>query len=363
MSRPQEFVPKWMAWEVTRRCNLRCVHCRSSSELSSAAGGFDTAAALGFLDELAAYAKPVLVLSGGEPLLRPDLWQIAKHGTDLGLRMCLATNGLLVDDAACESMKASGIRMVSLSLDGATAATHDDFRQAPGAFDATVRASQRLRAHGIPFLVNSSFTKRNQAEVPKVYALAKELGAKAWYMFMIVPTGRGAEIMNELVSTEDYNKLLDWHYETEKEEPELLMRPTCAPHYYRVVLQRNKGKKEGEKLERRALSFGTGGGKGCIAAQTICLVDCFGNVQPCSYMATSAGNVREGPFREIWESSPLFQELRDFDSYKGRCGACEYLNVCGGCRARAEAVHGDRLAEEPFCDYVPLRYAKERART
>jgi radical SAM protein with 4Fe4S-binding SPASM domain len=252
-------------------------------------------------------------------------------------------------------MKEAGIRMVSLSLDGATATTHDDFRQAPGAFDATVRASQRLKAHGIPFLVNSSFTKRNQAEVPKVYALAKELGAKAWYMFMIVPTGRGADIMNELVPTEDYNKLLDWHYETEKAEPEMLMRPTCAPHYYRIVLQKNKAKAKDERLERRSLTFSTGGGKGCIAAQTICLIDCFGNVQPCSYMPTSAGNVLETPFREIWENAPLFKELRDFDKYKGRCGECEYLNVCGGCRARAEAVHGDRLGEEPFCDYVPLR--------
>src|SRR5574341_758960 len=150
MSIQTEFVPKWIAWEITRRCNLRCVHCRSSSELSSAAGGFSTAEALKFVDELAAYAKPVLVLSGGEPLLRPDLWEIAARGTELGLRMCIATNGLLVDDAACEQMKKAGIRMVSLSLDGATAATHDDFRSQPGAFDATVRASQRLRAHGIP---------------------------------------------------------------------------------------------------------------------------------------------------------------------------------------------------------------------
>jgi AdoMet-dependent heme synthase len=359
--RQREFVPKWIAWETTRRCNLRCVHCRSSSEQAASAGGFDTAAALKFLDELAAYAKPVLVLSGGEPLLRTDLWQIAKHGTDLGLRMCIATNGLLVDDAACEMMKESGIRMVSLSLDGATAKTHDHFRQAPGAFNATVRASQRLRSHGIPFLVNSSFTKRNQDEVPKIYALAKELGAKAWYMFMIVPTGRGADIMNELVSTEDYNKLLDWHYETEKEESEMLMRPTCAPHYYRIVLQKNKGKPKPERLDRRSLSFSTGGGKGCIAGQTICLIDCFGNVQACSYMPASAGNVREKPFKEIWESSPLFQELRDFEKYKGRCGACEYLNVCGGCRARAEAVHGDRLEEEPFCDYVPSRATARRA--
>jgi radical SAM protein with 4Fe4S-binding SPASM domain len=300
----------------------------------------------------------VLVLSGGEPLLRPDIWDLAAHGTARGLRMCLATNGVLVDDAACRRMKETGIRMVSLSLDGATAATHDDFRQQPGAFDATVAAAGRLKAHGVPFLVNSSFSKRNQDEIPRCYELAKRLGATAWYMFMIVPTGRGADIMNELISKEDYDRLLEWHYETEKLEPELLMRPTCAPHYYRVVLQKNRGRDAEDKLQRRSLSFSTGGGKGCIAAQTICLIDAFGNVQPCSYMPTSAGNVKETPFREIWERSPLFLELRDFSRYKGRCGSCEYLNVCGGCRARAEAVYGDRLAEEPFCDYVPPRWAK-----
>jgi radical SAM protein with 4Fe4S-binding SPASM domain len=357
MNQP-EFVPKWIAWEITRRCNLKCVHCRSSSHLDAAAGGFSTADALAFIDQLADYAKPVLVLSGGEPLLRADVWELAAHGTARGLRMCLATNGVLVDDAACEKMKETSIRMVSLSLDGATAATHDDFRSQPGAFDATVRATELLNAHGVPFLINSSFTKRNQEEIPRVYELAKRLGARAWYMFMIVPTGRGADIMNELISAEDYNRILDWHYRTEKEEADLLMRPTCAPHYYRIVLEQNRGKSADEKLARRSLSFSTGGGKGCIAGQTICLVDCFGEVHPCSYMSASAGNVKQTPFQEIWEQSPLFQELRDFSRYKGRCGACEYLNVCGGCRARAESISDDRLAEEPFCDYVPRKLQK-----
>jgi radical SAM protein with 4Fe4S-binding SPASM domain len=363
MAPKPEFVPKWIAWETTRKCNLRCVHCRSSSDSHASMGGFTTAEALKFIDELSDYCKPVLVLSGGEPLLRPDIWELAAHGTARGLRMCLATNGVLVDDAACARMKETGIRMVSLSLDGATAATHDDFRRQPGAFDATVRATERLKANGVPFLVNSSFTKRNQDEIPRCYELAKRLGATAWYMFMIVPTGRGAEIMNELVSKEDYDRILDWHYETEKVEPDLLMRPTCAPHYYRVVLQKNRGQAPEDKLKRRSLSFSTGGGKGCIAGQTICLIDAFGNVQPCSYLPASAGNVKETPFRDIWERSPLLNELRDFERYKGRCGSCEYLNVCGGCRARAEAVHGDRLEEEPFCDYVPPRYRKAHGGT
>lgn len=355
----QDFVPKWIAWETTRRCNLRCVHCRSASELASDEGSFSTADALKFLDDLAAYAKPVLVLSGGEPLMRRDIWEIAAHGTQLGLRMCMATNGMLVDDQVCARMKETGIRMVSLSLDGATAATHDDFRQQRGAFEGVVRATERLKASGVPFLVNSSFTKRNQEEIPRVYQVAKKLGATAWYMFMIVPTGRGADITNELISVEDYDKILSWHYETEKEEHQLLMRPTCAPHYYRIVLQKNRGKEADEKLQRRSLTFSTGGGKGCIAGQTICLVDAYGEVQPCSYMAVSAGNVKRERFRDIWEKSSLFAELRDFDRYKGRCGACEYLNVCGGCRARADAILRDRLGEEPFCDYVPLRMRRE----
>ena len=159
--------------------------------------------------------------------------------------------------------------------------------------------------------------------------------------------------MGELISKEDYEEILKWHYEMEKGESELLVRPTCAPHYYRVVPQMAKA--EGVKFQRRSLTFSTGGGKGCIAAQSICLIDAFGEVKPCSYFPVSAGNVKKTPFREIWENAPLFRELRDFKSYKGKCGQCEYLNVCGGCRARAYAVTGDYLEEEPFCTYTPIR--------
>jgi AdoMet-dependent heme synthase len=348
-----EFVLKWMAWEVTRRCNLRCVHCRCSSDESASEGDFTTDEGKRFLTGIASFSKPVVVLSGGEPLLRPDLFELAAFGASLGLRMCIATNGTLVDDEVCGLMDAADIMMVSLSLDGSTAGIHDDFRQCPGAFDGVIRAAETLRRNGRKFLVNSSFSKRNQADIPNVFRLAKSLGATAWYMFMIVPTGRGEKIMDELISRDDYEEILEWHYRQEKEEDEILMRPTCAPHYYRIVPQRAKA--EGVRFERRTLSFSTGGGKGCIAAQSICLVDCFGNVKPCSYFPRIAGNVRETPFREIWEKSPLFLELRDFMSYKGKCGQCEFLNVCGGCRARADAVYGDYLEEEPFCNYVPVR--------
>lgn len=352
-----EFAPKWIAWEITRRCNLKCVHCRSSSEaVVKEHPDFSKEEAFRVIDDIASYAKPVVVLSGGEPLLRKDVFDIARYGSEKGLRMCLATNGVLVNDERCQKIKESGIRIVSLSLDGSTAAVHDDFRNQKGAFDGTVKAAGLFKKHGIEFIVNSSFTKRNQEEIPKVYKLAKELGATAWYMFMIVPTGRGEDIMSELISPQDYEELLEWHYQMEKDEKDILVRPTCAPHYYRVVLQ--KSKEEGEKFERRSLKFSTGGAKGCIAGQLICLIDVDGNVLPCSYFPKSAGNIREKTFKDIWENSELFRDMRDFKSYKGRCGSCEFVNVCGGCRARAYAMTGDYMDEEPFCSYVPVKIKK-----
>jgi heme b synthase len=352
-----EFDVKWIAWEITRRCNLNCVHCRSSSKLEVKDHpdfSFDEAKRV--LDDISSFAQPVVVLSGGEPLLRKDVFDIAAYGTEKGLRMCLATNGTLVTEEICHNIKESGIRMVSLSLDGASAAVHDDFRNQIGAFEGTIKAAGLFRKHGIEFLINSSFTKRNQEEVPKIYKLAKELGATAWYMFMIVPTGRGQDILAELIAPEDYEELLNWHYDMEKEEDDMLVRPTCAPHYYRIVLQRSKNDKE--KFKRRSLKFSTGGSKGCLAGQLICLIDVDGEVLPCSYFPKSAGNIRRQSFKDIWENSELFKSLRDFKSYKGSCGSCEYINVCGGCRARAYSMTGDYLAEEPFCNYSPREKVK-----
>lgn len=353
-----EFSPKWIAWEITRRCNLHCIHCRSSSEQEvKDHPDFSTEEAFRIMDDIASYVKPVVVLSGGEPLLRKDVFDIAHYGKDKGFRMCLATNGTLVTEDMCDKIKTAGIKMVSLSLDGAEESIHDNFRSQKGAFEGTIRAARFFKKHGIEFLINSSFTKRNQEEIPKVYKLAKELGATAWYMFMIVPTGRGEEIMSELISKEDYEEILDWHYQMEKDEKDMLVRPTCAPHYYRIVLQ--KSRQEKTKFERRTLKFSTGGAKGCIAGQVICLIDVDGNVLPCSYFPKPAGNIKEQSFKDIWENSDLFKDLRNFKTYKGKCGSCEYISVCGGCRARAYAVYGDYLEEEPFCGYIPRKLKKE----
>jgi heme b synthase len=351
------FEPMWLAWEITGRCNLNCIHCRSNSTLGSDEGDFSLEEAKTFIDELTSFAKPVVVLSGGEPLMRKDVFEIASYGTEKGLRMALATNGALVTDEICDRIKESGIRIVSLSLDGSTAEIHDDFRKQEGAFEATLRAAELFKKNSIEFLVNSSFTKRNQSDIENTYKLAKEIGATAWYMFMIVPMGRGEDLMAELISKEDYDDILKWHFDMELNETDMLVRPTCAPHYYRIVQQEAKAR--GLDFERRNLKFGTGGGKGCIAAQSIAFIGSTGDVQPCSYFPQSAGNVKEQHFKEIWDNSQLFNDMRSFKDYKGRCGSCEYLGVCGGCRARALAVTDDYMEEEPFCDHVPRKVLRE----
>lgn len=346
---------KWMAWEITSACNLRCVHCRSSSEVCSPVGKFTLEKAKNLIDDIASFASPVVVISGGEPLTRPDVFDIAKYGTDAGLKMAMATNGVLVTDEICEKIKSSGIRIVSMSLDGPNAEVHDDFRGGiSGAFEGVERAAALFNKHGIKFIINSSFTKRNQPYIMDTFRKAKELGAHAWYMFLIVPTGRGEEIFKELVSKEDYEEILEWHYKMEREEDEILVRPTCAPQYYRIWHE--KSKEEGKDTERRSLTFSTGGGKGCIAGQTICFINSEGDVLPCSYFPEPAGNVFEKSLKEIWDNSPLFEDLRDFRRYEGKCGVCKYLKVCGGCRARAYAVTGSYLSEEPFCNYIPANY-------
>jgi len=347
-----KFEPRWLAWEISQRCNLSCIHCRAEGAMDKEKGP-STEEAKKIIDDIATYARPVLVLSGGEPLLRKDIFELARYGDEKGLRMAMATNGSLVTPEVCEKIKESGIRIVSISLDGASEGVHDNFRNQKGAFRGAIRAAKLFREYDIPFIINSSFTERNKKDIPRVHRLAKELGATAWYMFMIVPTGRGKEILDELITGEEYEEILDWHYQMEKEEEDLLVRPTCAPMYYRIYRQR--AREEGIDFKRRNLKFSTGGSKGCIAGQLIALIAHNGDVYPCSYFPKSAGNLYKQSFKEIWEESELFKELRDFESYRGKCGGCEYLYVCGGCRARAYTMYDDYLQEEPFCSYVPIK--------
>jgi radical SAM protein with 4Fe4S-binding SPASM domain len=346
----KDFTLKWVAFELTGQCNLNCIHCRSSGG-DSAGEEISTARARKVLADLSRMGKPVVVLTGGEPLLRSDVFDLLQYGTELGLRMCIATNGTLLDDSVCLRLKESGVKIMAVSLDGASAQVHNEFRNQTGAFEGAIRGIEFLKKHRIEFLVNSSFTKRNRHSIESTYKLAKELGATAWYMFIVVPTGRARDIQEELIGAKDYEDILLWHYEMEKGERDILVRPTCAPQYYRLIAERMK---KGEKFERRTLKFSTGGAKGCMCGQNIAMISRTGDVFGCSYLPVSAGSVIETPFSKIWNESAVLLTLRESESFQV-CGRCEYRDVCGGCRVRAHFLKGDITAKDPICTYSPDR--------
>jgi len=358
-------------WETTAGCNLECVHCRRldvSKQLMQS--DMTTAEALNFVTGLAAYAKPILVLSGGEPLFRPDIFDIARHAGNAGLPVALATNGTLIDDAVAGRIVDAGIRRVAISIDGADETTHDKFRQQPGSLAAALRGFRYLRARGMSMQINCTVTKHNLHQVETLYGMARELGAEALHLFMLVPVGCGVQIAeSNMLPAEEYERVLNWMYDKSKERA-LHLKATCAPHYFRVMRQRARD--EGVRIEAthshgKPASAGKPGSghpggdmaamtKGCLAGSAICFVSHTGEVFPCGYLPVSAGNVRRQGVQEIWERSDVFTRLRDDSQLEGKCGCCEFKRVCMGCRARAYyESRGDYMAEEPYCAYEPKR--------
>lgn len=340
---------RMVAWEVTRACNLDCVHCRAAAVNEPLPTELSTQEAYDFLSDVASFARPVIILTGGEPLLRADIFDLAAFGKKLGLQMVMAPNGTLIDDAVTREMKKVGINRVSISIDGSKAEIHDAFRRVAGAFEGALRGIDFLKRAGISFQVNTTVTKHNLDDLQNLLELVKKTGAVAWHVFLLVPTGRAKDMKEEEISPASYEKTLNWLYQVQRSE-EVFVKPTCAPHYYRIFVQRSK--REGKPLElpHQRYEMMT---RGCLGGISFCFVSHEGEVYPCGYFEVLAGRVREEGFRKVWESSRLFLELRDFSKLKGRCGRCEYVDFCGGCRARAYSNYGDYLAEEPYCVYQP----------
>lgn len=338
-----------MAWEVTRNCNLSCIHCRASATMGPYSNELDTDASLALLDQIGEVGKPVVILTGGEPLLRPDIFQIARYGTRKGLRMVMAPNGTLITEAIATEMAGAGVQRISVSLDGATRESHDRFRQVEGAFDGAIRGIEKAKGAGVEFQINTTITQQNLDEIPKIQELAVKLGAVAHHIFLLVPTGRGKYIVDQEISSEQYEKTLNWFYD-QKESVPLQLKATCAPHYYRIL--RERARKEG-----KSVSFKTHGldavTRGCLGGTAFCFISHTGIVQPCGFLDLNCGDVTKVPFGVVWRESEIFKTLRDFNRLKGKCGRCEYRKVCGGCRARAYEATGDYLAEEPLCLYQP----------
>ena len=340
-----------VAWETTRNCNLSCVHCRASATTGPHSDELDTSEAYKLLDQIAEVSKPIIILTGGEPLLRDDIYDIATYGTKKGLRMVMAPNGTLVTEEVAVKLIDAGIKRISISVDGATPEDHDRFRKVKGAFDGAINAMKIARKVGLDFQVNTTITKTNLDQIPAIQDLAIKYGAVAHHIFLLVPTGRGKYIVDTEISAAEYEETLDWFYDQRDKTP-LDLKATCAPHYYRILRQR--AKKDG-----KTVSFKTHGldavTRGCLGGIGFCFVSHRGDVQPCGFLSTNCGNVRQRSFADIWRNSEIFKALRDYDQLKGKCGPCEFKRVCGGCRARAYEATGDFLAEEPLCNYLPRR--------
>jgi heme b synthase len=349
-SSPSDRPLRMIAWELTRSCNLACVHCRASAERGPYEGELSTQEVFRVMDAIGSFSKPVIILTGGEPLLRPDIFDLASYGTAKGFRMVMATNGTLFNEEVVQKIKASGIQRISISIDGPTAETHDAFRKAKGSFEGSLRGIGMAKKGGIEFQINTTITQANFRLIPDILRLAVDLGAVALHIFLLVPTGRGKELKDQEISPLDYEKTLHWFYDQIDKVP-LQLKATCAPHYYRIL--RQQAKKEGRKITPKTYGLDAMT-RGCLGGISFCFISHVGQVQPCGYLELNCGNVREKSFQDIWMNSEIFKNLRDTDGYQGKCGRCEFRKVCGGCRARAYEISGEYMAEEPYCIYEPV---------
>jgi heme b synthase len=346
---PKANTLRLVAWETTRRCNLACKHCRAVAEDHPYDNELDTKASFKLLEQIKEVGDPIIILTGGEPLLRDDIFDIAAFGTKLGLRMVMAINGTLMSKKIAGKMKDSGIKRISVSLDGATPETHDAFRGIENAFEDSIRGIKIAREANLDFQINTTITKTNLDQIPRILSLAEDLGAKAHHIFLLVPTGRGKYIIDSEINAKEYEETLNWFYD-QRDKTSLQLKATCAPHYYRILRQR--AKEDGKKVsfETHGLDAVT---RGCLAGTGFCFISHVGRVQTCGFLDVECGDITKQTFKDVWENSHVFNELRDFNNLESKCGICEYKRVCGGCRARAYEATGNYLAEEPLCSYQP----------
>jgi radical SAM protein with 4Fe4S-binding SPASM domain len=337
--------PFLVALNLTRRCNLRCAHCYLDAGTRRRGGPeeLDTGEACELLDQIAAMSdETMVVLTGGEPLLRPDILDIARHAADLGLMVVMGTNGTLLDDRRVTALQAAGVHAVGISLDSLDPAYHDGFRGSNGSWGKTMGGIDACRRAGLMFQIHFSVTDDNAHELDDMIAFAGAAGAAVLNVFFLVCTGRGETVTN--VSGAVYERVLQRIAEAAREETELLVRARCAPHFKRMAM-------EMDPPLPVTLAQGYEAG-GCLAGTRYCRVTPEGEVTPCPYMEVSVGSLRGDGFARLWREAPLFAQLRT-PKLEGRCGACEYAKLCGGCRARPLARDGNLMGEDFLCGYQP----------
>ncbi|MDO8749078.1 MAG: radical SAM protein [Candidatus Omnitrophota bacterium] len=337
-------------WETTRACNLECPHCRAQAQKSRSPDELSTLEAKRFIDQLSALAKPILVFSGGEALVREDIYELIHYAHQRGLKATLATNAALIDQETAGRLKESGIVLTAVSIYGSTAQAHDDFCGRPGAFARTLAGIENIKNAGIKLQINTTITRKNLSELENIGALALKLGALSYHVFFLVPVGRGLALEGDEISPLEYEEAFNRLYDFQQNFP-IHIKPTCAPHYYRILRQRSVKEKNNSSVSKNGFHAVT---KGCLAGQGVCFVSYKGEVFGCGYLPLAAGDLRKQTFREIWLESELFKALRDDSRLSGKCGICEYKKICGGCRARGYWATGDYLSQEPYCVYEPI---------
>ncbi len=376
--------PFTVAWEITRACALKCVHCRAEAIPRRNPLELTTEEGFRLIDEVKEIGGPILVVTGGDPMMRRDVYDFISYAAkEKGLRVALSPSATaLVTRRALARAKECGLLRTHISLDGSTPDIHDAFRQSPGSFQRTMEILDDLSELGMTIQIGTTVSRFNLNDLPSIMDVISKYNVVMWNLFFLVPTGRGTA--EDMISPDEHEQLFHWMYDVSKSAP-FDMRSTAAMHYRRVVIQRRRmelateARRQGktvEELQRQRGGQGhlTGAGysfqdglgqsamKGVNDGNGFAFVDHVGNVCPSGFLQLPAGNLRKQSFTEIYRTSPLFQQLRDYSQLKGKCGACDFRDVCGGSRARSFAVTGDFLESEPYCIYVSPE-AKERGLT
>lgn len=322
-----------VSWNTTNACNMYCKHCYRDAG-AKAQDELNTAEGKTLIDQIAAAGFKIMIFSGGEPLMRDDIFTLVRHARERGLRPVFGTNGVLITEKVAVKLKESGAMAMGISLDSTDPEKHDQFRATPGAWQGATNGMIACREAGLPFQIHTTVMDWNMGEVEKLTDLAVDIGAIGHHIFFLVPTGRAVEIEAESLRAEQYEELLR-RIMKKQADTKIELKPTCAPQFMRIASQ---------------LGIKTRFSKGCLAGISYCIISPKGIVQPCAYLNIPAGNVRETPFADIWRDSAIFKNLRT-EKYSGGCGTCGYKKICGGCRARAYFYHNDYMAEEPWCLY------------
>ena len=347
--KPRDFErrPLLVIWEMTQACDLKCAHCRANSKPHRHALELSTREAFHLIDQIAAMKVPLFVLTGGDPLKRPDLLPIVQYAHKRGVRTSLTPSTTpLLDRDAIVALKQSGLMRLAVSLDGSRAGLHDGFRGVPGSYQRSLDAIGWCHDADVPVQVNTTVSRRNFDDLDNMIELLSELRVVLWSVFFLVPTGRAE--MADLLNAEEHEQVFSKLYETSK-RVKFHIKTTEGQHYRRYVLQqqaKNPNSKSKEDLIARA-PRGVNDGKGFM------FISHTGDVFPSGFLPLSAGNILWEPMTEIYQNAPLFRALRDSSQLKGKCARCEFNEICGGSRARAFAISHDPLAEEPCCAHVP----------